>query len=47
MITAYGDDETRERVHAAGAVGLITKPIDFAELKAEIERRLATIAGTA
>jgi CheY-like chemotaxis protein len=46
MITAYGDDATREAVAAAGAVGLITKPIDFALLKAEIDRRLATIAGT-
>jgi CheY-like chemotaxis protein len=45
MITAYGDDETRRRVEAAGAVGLITKPIDFALLRAEIDRRLAAIAG--
>ena len=30
MITAYGDAETRAKVHGAGAVGLITKPIDFA-----------------
>ena len=47
MITAYGDAETRERAEAAGAVGLITKPIDFTLLKAEIERRLALRAGTA
>ena len=46
MITAYGDAETWERVQAAGAVGLITKPIDFAQLRAEIERRLAALAGT-
>ncbi len=46
MITAYGDAETRDRVLAAGAAGLITKPIDFAQLKAEIEHRLAAIAGT-
>jgi CheY-like chemotaxis protein len=46
MITAYGDAETRDRVLAAGAVGLITKPIDFTLLKAEIDRRLASIAGT-
>lgn len=45
MITAYGDAETRAKVHAAGAVGLITKPIDFALLKAEIDRRLAAFAG--
>lgn len=46
MITAYGDAETREKVQAAGAIGLITKPIDFALLKAEIDRRLASIEGT-
>ncbi len=46
MITAYGDDETRERAEAAGAIGLITKPIDFTLLKAEIESRLAQRAGT-
>ncbi|MEL6063007.1 MULTISPECIES: response regulator [unclassified Methylobacterium] len=47
MITAYGDAETRERAEAAGAVGLITKPIDFALLKTEIEQRLALRMGTA
>lgn len=47
MITAYGDTATRERAEAAGAVGLITKPIDFAVLKAEIDRRLALHAGAA
>lgn len=47
MITAYGDDGTRAAVLAAGAVGLITKPIDFALLKAEIDRRLAAITGSA
>ncbi|MBP2492196.1 CheY-like chemotaxis protein [Methylobacterium sp. PvP062] len=46
MITAYGDAETREKVRAAGAVGLITKPIDFAVLKTEIDRRLSAFAGT-
>lgn len=45
MITAYGDAETRAKVQAAGAVGLITKPIDFALLKAEIDSRLAAFAG--
>ncbi|WP_342106236.1 response regulator [Methylobacterium sp. SI9] len=47
MITAYGDAETRAQAEAAGAVGLITKPIDFTVLKAEIEQRLAERAGTA
>ncbi|SDN14901.1 Response regulator receiver domain-containing protein [Methylobacterium phyllostachyos] len=46
VITAYGDTETRERAEAAGAVGLITKPIDFAALRAEIDRRLSLRAGT-
>jgi CheY-like chemotaxis protein len=46
MITAYGDPETRARAEAAGAAGLITKPIDFTQLRAEIDRRLTTIAGT-
>jgi len=45
MITAYGDTETRARAEAAGAVGLITKPIDFPALRAEIDRRLALHAG--
>lgn len=47
MITAYGDVQTREKVLAAGAVGLITKPIDFALLKSEIDSRLASRAGEA
>ena len=47
MITAYGDAETRAQAEAAGAVGLITKPIDFTVLKAEIEQRLVERAGTA
>lgn len=46
MITAYGDADTRARAEAAGAAGLITKPIDFAQLRAEIDRRLTAIAGT-
>lgn len=46
MITAYGDADTRARAEAAGAAGLITKPIDFAQLRAEIDRRLIAIAGT-
>ena len=47
MITAYGDAETREKVLTAGAVDLITKPIDFAVLRAEIDRRLDSVAGPA
>jgi DNA-binding response OmpR family regulator len=41
MITAYDDEATRLRAVTSGAAGLIAKPIDFALLRAEIERRLA------
>lgn len=40
MITAYGDAETRRLALQAGAAGLLTKPIDFAQLRAEIDSRL-------
>ena len=33
MITAYGNDETRERALAYGADGYLTKPIDFQQIK--------------
>jgi len=29
MITAYGDEETKRHAIAQGAIGLLTKPIDF------------------
>jgi CheY-like chemotaxis protein len=41
MITAYGDAETRRKALDAGAAGLLTKPIDFAALRQEIDRRFA------
>jgi CheY-like chemotaxis protein len=41
MITAYGDPETRRKALAGGASGLLTKPIDFAVLREEIDMRLA------
>jgi DNA-binding NtrC family response regulator len=41
MITAYGDAETRRKAIAGGAMGLLTKPIDFALLREEIDTRLA------
>ncbi|MBV8426580.1 MAG: response regulator [Hyphomicrobiales bacterium] len=44
MITAYGDAETRRRAIERGAVGLLTKPIDFALLRHEIEVRLGQAA---
>ena len=44
MITAHGDPETRRRAIEGGADGLLTKPIDFATLKGEIDRRLQQTA---
>ena len=44
MITAYGDAETRRRALENGATGLLTKPIDFALLREEIDTRLAQVA---
>jgi CheY-like chemotaxis protein len=41
MITAYGDPETRRKAIESGATGLLTKPIDFALLREEIDARLA------
>jgi CheY-like chemotaxis protein len=41
MITAYGDAETKRKAIASGATGLLTKPIDFTELREEIDARLA------
>ena len=42
MITAYGDAETKRKALASGASGLLTKPIDFALLREEIDARLAS-----
>jgi CheY-like chemotaxis protein len=44
MITAYGDADTRRKAIERGAVGLLTKPIDFALLRHEIDRRLGQAA---
>lgn len=44
MITAYGDAETRKKAIERGAVGLLTKPIDFALLRQEIDSRLGQAA---
>jgi CheY-like chemotaxis protein len=41
MVTAYGDAGTFRRALEAGAEGLLPKPIDFAALRAEVDRRLA------
>ena len=40
MITAYGDENTKRHPIAQGAVGLLTKPIDFVLLRQEIDARL-------
>ncbi len=40
MITAYGDAETKRKAIAGGATGLLTKPLDFALLREEIDARL-------
>ena len=40
MITAYGDPDTRRKAIENGASGLLTKPIDFALLRGEIDTRL-------
>jgi CheY-like chemotaxis protein len=44
MITAYGDAETRKKAIERGAEGLLTKPIDFAALRQEIDTRLGQAA---
>jgi CheY-like chemotaxis protein len=44
MITAYGDAETRRRALESGAEALLTKPIDFATLRSEIETRVGRAA---
>ncbi|WVT73892.1 response regulator [Sinorhizobium chiapasense] len=40
MITAYGDPETCRTALDRGAEGLLTKPIDFVQLRQVIETRL-------
>src|SRR6201986_3346367 len=45
MITAYGDADTKRKALEGGATGLLTKPIDFALLREEIDSRLAAAAG--
>jgi len=44
MITAYGDADTRRQAIECGAVGLLTKPIDFSLLRHEIDTRLEQAA---
>jgi CheY-like chemotaxis protein len=47
LITAYGDADTRRKAIEGGAAGLFTKPINFPELRVEIDRRVEAATGTA
>jgi CheY-like chemotaxis protein len=44
MITAYGDETTRNRAIELGAAGLLPKPIDFSLLREKIDERLEQAA---
>jgi CheY-like chemotaxis protein len=44
MITAYGDAETKRKALENGAEALLTKPIDFARLRNEIDLRVKRAA---
>ena len=44
MITAYGDAETKRKALERGAEALLTKPLDFATLRSEIDIRVGSAA---
>ena len=44
MITAYGDAETKRKALESGAEALFTKPIDFVQLRSEIDTRVERAA---
>jgi len=44
MITAYGDADTKRAALERGAEGLLTKPLDFAVLRQEIDTRVGRVA---
>ena len=44
MITAYGDADTKRKALENGAEALLTKPIDFAALRGEIDTCIAHAA---
>ena len=46
MITAYGDAETKRKALEGGAEALLTKPIDFAALRSEIDSRVGSVEQT-
>jgi CheY-like chemotaxis protein len=43
MITAYGDADTKRKALDGGAEALLTKPIDFVELRSEIDSRVGSV----
>lgn len=44
MITAYGDDRTRQQAIERGAMQLLTKPVDFDVLRRAIDTRIEQVA---
>jgi CheY-like chemotaxis protein len=44
MVTAYGDEERRNRASEYGAIDFITKPVNFDALKAQL-RQLSVFPG--
>lgn len=38
VVTAYGDDERRQRASTLGAGEFLTKPVDFNALKARLRQ---------
>ena len=44
MITAYGDADTKRAALERGAEALLTKPIDFGQLRQEIDTRVGRLA---
>jgi CheY-like chemotaxis protein len=44
MVTAYGDADTKRKALESGAEALLTKPIDFAALRGEIDMRIGRAA---
>ena len=44
MITAYGDADTKRTALERGAEALLTKPIDFIQLRQEIDTRVGRFA---
>jgi CheY-like chemotaxis protein len=36
MVTAYGDDQRRQRADELGAADFLTKPVDFDQLKQQL-----------